>query len=258
MLVNDFGAVNVDAALIAQSGGDMVALANGCLCCTIGDDLGDALARLAARGPEHVVIEASGVGDPWRIAQLALIEPGFSLEPIVVLADATALQAQLDDRWIADTVRQQLAHAEILFIAKSDLADAAPIEALLAGLRPGVPIRRMVEGRIDAADLVFPVAPRPRASRMVADAPHPFRAWHWQPAGPVDRARLRGVLERLPAGVLRVKGILDDAGGGRMLLQFAAGRWAITATGAPVTGLVAIGTPEMAALDGLFAGALAC
>jgi G3E family GTPase len=91
VLVNDFGAVNVDAALIAESGSDSVALANGCVCCAMGDDLGDALANLVARNPapEHVIVEASGVGDPWRIAQLALIEPGFSLEPLVVLADAT-------------------------------------------------------------------------------------------------------------------------------------------------------------------------
>ena len=258
MLVNDFGAVNVDAALIAQSGGEMVALANGCLCCTIGDDLGGALARLAAAGPEHVVIEASGVGDPWRIAQLALIEPGFSLEPIVVLADATALQAQLDDRWIADTLRQQFAHAELLLIAKSDLADPAPAEALLAALRPGVPMRRMVEGRVAAADLVFPTAPRPRPSRLAADAPHPFRTWYWLPTAPIDRARLRLVLERLPEGVLRVKGIVDDDSGARLLLQYAAGRWAITPTGAPVTGLVAIGTAAMPDLDAVFAAALSC
>jgi hypothetical protein len=129
---------------------------------------------------------------------------------------------------------------------------------MLAALRPGVPIRRMVEGRVAAADLVFPTAPRPRASRLVADAPHPFVPWHWQPAGPVDRARLRGVLERLPAGVVRVKGIVAAAGGERLLLQYAAGRWAITATTAPATGLVAIGTPEMPALDAVFAAALAC
>ena len=59
----------------------------------MGDDLGAGLARLAARAPavEHVIIEASGVSDPWRIAQLALVEPGFSLEPIVVVADAASV-----------------------------------------------------------------------------------------------------------------------------------------------------------------------
>ena len=76
--------------------------------------------------------------------------------------------------------------------------------------------------------------------------------------GPVDRGRLRVVLEQLPKGVLRVKGIVQDDCGARLLLQYAAGRWAITPTGAPVTGLVAIGTEAMAELDQAFAATLSC
>jgi len=203
VLVNDFGAVNVDAALIAESGSDSVALANGCVCCAMGDDLGDALAKLMARNPapEHVIVEASGVGDPWRIAQLALIEPGLSLEPLVVLADAAALATQLDDKWIADTVRMQLDHAELLLLTKSDLAAPEPAERILSALRPGTPQRRIESGMVAAADLSFPVDPlaRPRPSRFMADAPaHPFRSWHWRPSRPIDRDRLRPILEALP------------------------------------------------------------
>ena len=251
VLVNDFGAVNVDAALIAQSGSDSLALANGCVCCAMGDDLGDALARLAARdpAPEHVIVESSGVGDPWRIAQLALIEPGFSLEPLVVLADATALATQLDDRWIADTVRMQLDHAELLLLTKSDLADPQPAERLLATLRPGTPLRRIEAGKVAAADLSFPVDPlaRPRPSRFLADAPaHPFRTWHWRPARPIDRDRLRPVLEALPPSVLRLKGIATFAPCTPLLLQYAAARWAYSSgEGRAETGLVMIGTPDM-------------
>ena len=266
VLVNDFGAVNVDAALIAESGSDSVALANGCVCCAMGDDLGDALARLAARdpAPEHVIVESSGVGDPWRIAQLALIEPGFSLEPPVVLADATALAAQLDDRWIADTVRMQLDHAELLLLTKSDLANPEPAERLLATLRPGTPLRRVEAGKVAAANLSFPVDPlaRPRPSRFLADAPgHPFRTWHWRPAGPIDRDRLRTVLEALPPSVLRLKGIAGFAPDAKLLLQYAAARWAYTPAGDRAeTGLVMIGTPDLpdaAKLQAMFDATLA-
>jgi G3E family GTPase len=267
VLVNDFGAVNVDAALIAESGSDSVSLANGCVCCAMGDDLGDALARLVARtpAPEHIIIEASGVGDPWRIAQLALIEPGFSLEPLVVLADATALPAQLADRWIADTVRTQLDHAELFLLTKSDLAAPAPTEAILATARPAAPIRRITAGRIAAADLTFPIDPltRPRPSRFAADAaPHPFRTWHWRPSRPIDRDRLRPVLETLPPSVLRLKGIAPFAPGTRLVLQYAARRWSFTpAETRPDTGLVLIGTPDLpdaATLQALFDATLAC
>ena len=271
VLVNDFGAVNVDAALIAESGSDSVALANGCVCCAMGDDLGDALAALMARTPtpEHVIVEASGVGDPWRVAQLALIEPGFSLEPLVVLADATSLASQLADRWVGETVRTQLEHAELLLLTKADLADPAPAEAMLAALRPGTPLRRIEAGRVAAADLSFPVDPlsRPRPSRFAADVPrHPFRTWHWRPTRPIDRDRLRPVLDALPPSVLRLKGIAAfaptaTAPATSLVLQYAARRWAYTAAeGRTETGLVLIGTPGLpdpAALQAMFNTALA-
>ncbi|MBU6500173.1 MAG: GTP-binding protein, partial [Rhodospirillales bacterium] len=116
VLVNDFGAVNIDAALIAARDGDMISLANGCVCCSLGEDFGASLNRLAARvpAPEQIIVEASGVSDPWAIAQLALIEPGFTLEPLVVVVDAEAVAGQLADRWVADTVARQLAAAEVV------------------------------------------------------------------------------------------------------------------------------------------------
>jgi G3E family GTPase len=268
VLVNDFGAVNVDAALIAESGSDSVALANGCVCCAMGEDLGAALASLAARGPEHIIVEASGVGDPWRIAQLALIEPGFSLEPLVVLVDPTALPRQLDDRWIADTVRMQLAHAEVFLVAKSDLATNAQVaatDALLAGIRPATPVRHIVAGAVAAGEISFPVDPltRPRPSRLRADAPgHPFHSFHWRPGGAIDRERMRGVLDALPPSVLRIKGIVRVTPDACVVLQYAAARWSwVPAGGVAETGLVVIGTPalpEAGALQALFDATLAC
>ena len=271
VLVNDFGALNVDAALIAARSGDTIALANGCVCCSIGERPGEALAAVldARRAVRRIVIvEASGVADPWRIAQLALVEPGFSLEPLVVLADATALHGQLGDRWIADTVRMQLAHAELLLLASSDLvAETALVaaEAELGAIRAGVPVRRIVNGVVSASDLSFPVdlLSRPRPSRFVADAPsHPFRSWHWRPARPIDPERMRGILETLPPSVLRVKGISWFAGGEKRLLQYAAQRWSYTAAAdRPETGLVLIGTPDLpeaAALQAMFDTTLAC
>ena len=81
VLVNDFGAINVDAALLRPEGDpadpQVMALSNGCVCCSIGGDLADALARVMDRRPsvDRIVVEASGVSDPWRIAQVALADP---------------------------------------------------------------------------------------------------------------------------------------------------------------------------------------
>ena len=86
VLVNDFGAINVDAAIIGERRGETISLSNGCVCCSIGGDLVDALIRVMSRSPapEWIVIEASGVSDPWRIAQVGLADPGLELDGVIV------------------------------------------------------------------------------------------------------------------------------------------------------------------------------
>ena len=74
VMVNDFGAINIDASLIAAASSDTLTLSNGCVCCTMGADLfmamGDALDRRPR--PDHLVIEASGVADPAKIADIRI------------------------------------------------------------------------------------------------------------------------------------------------------------------------------------------
>lgn len=242
VLVNDFGAINIDAALIESRDGGTVALTNGCVCCEIGSDLGAGLLTLAGRDPppEHVIVETSGVSDPWRVAQLALIEPGFSLEPIVVVVDAAALARQLDDRWVADTVRGQIMAADRVVINK-----AGDAHALVRALRPDVPITETGDGAVDFDVLTFGDH---ATRRFHADAPpdHPFPTWHYTPSGPFDRDRLRAVLLGLPPSVLRVKGFCRlGHEAAPHLLQFAGGQWALTSSSVVETGLVIIGTPVM-------------
>ncbi|HNB43617.1 MAG TPA: GTP-binding protein, partial [Burkholderiaceae bacterium] len=122
VLVNDFGALDIDAALVANSAGDTVALSNGCVCCSIGDDLAAALLRVLEASPrfDAVVIEASGVSDPWRIAQIGLAEPALELGGVVVLVDASAALGQSRDPLLADTLLRQLHAADLLVLNKID------------------------------------------------------------------------------------------------------------------------------------------
>lgn len=262
VLVNDFGAINIDAALIAARDGASIALTNGCVCCSLGEDLGDGLATLAGREPppEHVIVEASGVSDPWRIAQLALIETGFTLEPLVVLVDGVGFLDQLADRWVADTVARQLGFAELVVISKADVAgDLGAVRREVARLRPEARVIEAVGGALDPAVLQFAPPPRGRASRFAAEPVHDFPTASWRPPGPLDRARLRAALEGLPRSVLRLKGFCQlGPEGAWHLLQYAAERWAFTRLEGPAAaGFVLIGTPAMpdaAALAARFAG----
>ena len=137
VLVNDFGALNIDAALVAANSGDPVALvelSNGCVCCQIGDDLSGALIRVL-ESPERfdaVVIEASGVSDPWRIAQLGRADPGLALDGVIVLVDASVAPAQWRDPLLTDTVERQLRAADLIVVNKVDLTAADERSALRA------------------------------------------------------------------------------------------------------------------------------
>ena len=261
VLVNDFGAVNIDAALIEAQEGDLVALSNGCICCSIGPDLGDSLARLIARQPARIVVEASGVSDPWRVAQLAKLEPGVVLEAVPVLVDATAFLHHLADPWLADTLARQLARADVIALSKCDLADAPRRRATadaVRRLRPDARIFEMAGGALP--EFLLGPGDRPAAqsggpdSRFLAELDAPgFRTWHWQPPAPLQRERLAAVLDGLPGSVLRAKGFCRVAPANEpVLLQLVGRRWSLTPwpTGGDPA-IVVVGTDDLPSPDHL-------
>lgn len=300
VLVNDFGALNIDAALVAQAGGDAIALHNGCVCCAIGDDLSQALGRVLDAQPpfDAVVVEASGVSDPWRIAQVALVDRALSLAGVLLLVDSAALASQLADPLLTDTLTRPLAHADLVLLNKADAAGDAALAAARAWMArhaDAVPVLATVQAALPAGldeawldggqvhahrgdgTLAGPPAPtcnthapdtRP-ATIPLRPANHGAQFDHWslQPLGLFDAARLRGWLQTLPAGVLRLKGLLpvaaaeDRAAPVWMTLQFA-GRQAQMrrATGAPAGGaaLLAIGLAGQLPMQVLHDGLADC
>ncbi|MBL8349111.1 MAG: type II toxin-antitoxin system VapB family antitoxin [Burkholderiaceae bacterium] len=220
VLVNDFGAINLDADAVAQAGAGTIALSNGCVCCTIGDDLGDALGRVLAAEPpfDAVLVEASGVSDPWRIAQYALAEPRLQLQAVILLVDAAALAGHLADPLLADTLQRPLTHADLVVLNHADRADAEQLAAARRWVADEAAARQAVPAPVIAtahADLPLALLGealyRPHGGGLrsaPADHGQAFASWQAQPAGPFDEARLRAWLRALPAGVLRLKGRL--------------------------------------------------
>ncbi len=264
VLVNDFGAINVDAALIEAQEGDLVALSNGCICCAVGPDLGQSLGRLLERRPARIVVEASGVSDPWRVAQLAKLEAGVALEAVAVLVDAINFPEQLADPWLADTLARQLARADLIGLSKCDLASPAQRSATtdaVRRLRPDARVLTLMQGVLPEFLLSSGLLRDPgRTERLAAEMAPGFRAWHCRPLAPFDRDRLGAVLDGLPSSVLRAKGFcrLGPAGEPH-LLQLVGRRWSLTPwPGGDADGLVVIGTEELPAAEMLqraFSGA---
>ncbi|HWG85817.1 MAG TPA: GTP-binding protein, partial [Deinococcales bacterium] len=173
VIVNEFGDVGVDGALIAQVDEDGVReLANGCLCCVAREDLAAAMLTLALRDrpPEWLLIELSGLADPVPVAQTVL-EPQlrglFELDAIVGVADARNLARTLREN-VEGAV--QLAYASVVLLNKTDLATPdALVEArsLLADLNPLAPVLEAVNASV----------PSERLMGLRAFAPD------WEPAG---------------------------------------------------------------------------
>lgn len=234
LLVNDFGAVNIDAALVQSRSADTISLTNGCVCCQIGDALVDTLAALieAPQPPEWIVIEASGVSDPWRLAQAGLVDPALTLDGVVVMADAQAIRSHAEDPRMTDVVTGQLAAADVVVLNKMDGRQPDPeLDAWIAGHAGKAPIFHATNAEVPltlltgiaAASMGNPCARH--GAGCACDAPDHgglFESMQLDVADAVfDADAVRALLRNMPGGVLRLKGLVQTNDLGRCEVQFA-------------------------------------
>jgi len=253
-LVNDFGALNIDSELIAAEHGGEISLANGCVCCSISDDLGVALADALNRSPrpDHIVIEASGVADPARIALYAQVDRELRLDGIVTLIDAPAHEAHAGDPHIGDTYARQMAAADLFVVTKSDLADEAQMQATTQALektRSNAPVLQATNGVIET-DIILGIGRADDAAlsyKQAHAADHGFRQWSGHIAPETDRHKLAEKLRALSPHIIRAKGIFCDAEG-TYAIHYAGQRISFAHHAGRASGhLVVIGKPELPA-----------
>ena len=130
MLVNDFGAINVDSELIVGINSGTVSLANGCVCCEIRDDLMAAVESVLRQDGEldGIVLEASGVADPMGIERTFAApeaRPVVRLDGIIAVVDAEQMPDQVEDPATRDLVFSQIGYSDLVILNKVDLADEA-------------------------------------------------------------------------------------------------------------------------------------
>ncbi|HEV2060688.1 MAG TPA: GTP-binding protein [Solirubrobacteraceae bacterium] len=267
VLVNDFGAINIDAGLVQSREGDMISLKNGCICCGISGDFIGELALLRDRDdpPEHVVVEASGVADPGAIVGLGDM-PGYRRDAAVIVADAETVRARAADETTGPLVKRQLRAGDLIVLNKSDLVSDEQLAQVHAWLRelagPSTAIVQTSFGAVPV-DVALgarpPVKPddRPRQARRDADQDHSghdhaehrdFATWSWSGNAPLSGAGLVAALKALPDGIVRAKGLLHlrEDPERRYILQLVGRRYSIEADRAwgevpPQSQLVVIG-----------------
>jgi G3E family GTPase len=145
VLVNEFGALPVDADLIEARDDNLLSISGGCICCSFGSDLLGALMQLKDRADaiDHLLIETSGVALPQSIVQSLSLLPDLALDGVIVVTDAETIEQRARDRYMSDTVLAQLAHADIILLNKADLVSRERLDAVshwLNGIVPGVRI----------------------------------------------------------------------------------------------------------------------
>ncbi|WP_298231916.1 GTP-binding protein [uncultured Azohydromonas sp.] len=164
VIENEFGEENIDnEILVADTEEQIVQLSNGCVCCTIREDLRSTLSVLAAkrrRGElnfERVVIETTGLADPGPVAQTFFMDDeiaeSFLLDSILTLVDAKHAHQQLDTRQEA---RRQVGFADQIFISKSDLVSPEEVDDLshrLKHMNPRAPQRRVHFGEVPISEV---------------------------------------------------------------------------------------------------------
>ncbi|MGH8678407.1 MAG: CobW family GTP-binding protein [Burkholderiales bacterium] len=246
VLVNDFGAINIDADLVVGVESDVISLANGCVCCSIRDDLLEAVTQVLARPeqPEYVVLEASGVADPAGIAVTftdAGLRDRIRLDSITCVVDAEQVFAAPEQMQLK---LWQIGCADMLILNKVDLAGRNQIGKIKAWLDEHFHRYRLIEakhcdvpleillsaGRFDVSQLsgdkektftggnrdnrgvAFDTSPLPLLAPVPSrDHSHAFSTWSYETDQTLSLESLRQVASRLPVNIYRCKGVIHSA-----------------------------------------------
>ncbi len=258
VLVNDFGSINIDTQLVVGVEGETISLANGCICCSIrGDLLKTALLLLdREEPPEYLIIEASGVSDPWAVAEtfdLPELRRFFHLDSVITVVDVEYVRQQ---QYYEDLIIHQISAADVVVLSKVDLVSAeqrAEVEQWVRQIVPRARILPAIHGDVPMSLLLgvgrykLDVQP-PVVSRLHAHdhdhehGPHcdhdhdhhhhhdhehhhdhttEFSSWSYVNHRPFALKKLRTVLQDLPETIFRAKGIiyLAETPGRRAILQ---------------------------------------
>ena len=240
VIVNDVGAINIDAKLIRKRSGDTIELTDGCVCCSSIDGFGAAFDQIRERPepPEHVIVELSGVAEPANVVPWGQ-SAGFLLDGVVVVVAVDQLLDADMPAWIRTHLNRQISEGDLLVLTKTDLAtardidaarsrlaelapDIAVVDAGLGGREPGALGRFLALGGHKAGDATRVPGPTLFDLHQVDTIPVDGR---------LDRAGIDALVDSLPrhigGRIARAKGVIDTPDG-PVLIQVVGTRREVT------------------------------
>ena len=213
VMVNDFGAINIDADLLISAEEDTLTLSNGCVCCTMGADLFMAIGDVLDRNPrpDHLIIEASGIADPIKIANAAKAEPELNYSGILTVVDGQTLTTLTSDQLIGPQIQDQIRAADVLAISKvTEMPD------LLDTLSSAPKVITNKLQRVSPL-ICEPHMINPFAKSTMAHPAYVSRSYSGNCAMTEDQ--LDCFLADRPEGIFRIKGFIADQSGGGWNIQ---------------------------------------
>lgn len=245
VLVNDFGSINVDADLIEGAVDGVVALQNGCICCSMAAGLQVAIFKTLKQDPkpELILIEASGVSNPGDIARILgdeAMQPYVRLELVVAMADCEhwSCYGEAERQW----VHTQIKYADVVLLTKTDIVDDSVAESVTADIsriNPGVLVfdRNVQDPSLDI--LLGQGGVSGAVNQHVGELPlhgpaeKAFQSWVFKESSPLNSVTLNRILGDLPEHTVRGKGslYLSDYPSHRFVFQMVGKRVKIEPSG---------------------------
>ncbi len=245
VVVNEFGEVGIDGARV--SGAErFVELDNGCLCCSINEDLQETLLELQQFGGfDHLILETTGLADPlpvgWTLSRERLVDY-YRLDCLMTVVDALNLEAALAE---APEAEMQIDRADLLILNKIDLVEDAEARTVdrIRSINGRAPIFPAERGNIPFEVLLAasPGESRKLPGEVVDQHQASFETWTFRTDRVLSDEALEDFLYESPQGVYRLKGIVrTDGDSDWTFFSSVAGRFEMEAHGGP--------TPETGAI----------
>ena len=217
VLVNDFGEINIDSQLITNVEGETISLANGCVCCTIRDDLAVAVRQLLDSGEkyDYIITETSGVSEPAAAAMGLVMPPDLSariqIDAIITVIDAEhILELQGENQHLAI---DQVENADIVIINKKDLVSLERMEEVKRWVKSQSPQARLVDA--EHGQVALPILINTGMHNAQVTNHHhahehtdTFSTWHIGEGQALAFQSIYEFFKNLPHSVYRAKGFL--------------------------------------------------
>lgn len=258
VIVNDFGATNIDAMLIAAQTDRKLELTNGCICCSMdGGELEETLNTALSVNPDVLIVEASGIAEPEDVARLIILSPNKKVGygGLVYAVDAVNYQETVVKH---RSITRHIEIADLVIVTKTEKVPKATVSNLVDELEritkaPIVPVKN---GEL-APELLFDIPERQEVQPLLLqqDEHHhhhlhdEYESVTFEASEPIDPTKFKAFMNQPPRGIYRVKGVAYFGVAGyeqKYIVQSVGGRWDMYAEEwsegeVPCTTLVIIG-----------------